>query len=188
MFLPAFEDGVIPSAYGDPDEERRLAYVALTRGKRRVTISWARYRRGPGEPSPFIADIPDEAKAHRQELRRSRSAPASLARKGRGPARAWRTPQQLLSRCGQHGITSRRRQWKRSNSLASRTPFSPTNPPSRASRVSSCAKSLPARRKGYTQKARVGGHKIYLRTGEYADGRLGEIFIDMQRRAPPSGA
>ena len=39
--------------------------------------------------------------------------------------------------------------------------------------------SLPARRKGYTQKARVGGHKIYLRTGEYADGRLGEIFIDM---------
>ncbi len=64
VFLPAFEDGVIPSAYGDPDEERRLAYVALTRGKRRVTISWAQYRRGPGEPSPFIADIPDEAKAH----------------------------------------------------------------------------------------------------------------------------
>ena len=63
VFLPAFEDGVIPSAYGDPDEERRLAYVALTRGKRRVTISWAQYRRGPGEPSPFIADIPDEAKA-----------------------------------------------------------------------------------------------------------------------------
>ena len=41
--------------------------------------------------------------------------------------------------------------------------------------------SLPARRKGYTQKARVGGHKIYLRTGEYADGRLGEIFIDMHK-------
>ncbi len=39
--------------------------------------------------------------------------------------------------------------------------------------------SLPARRKGYTQKARVGGRKIYLSTGEYADGRLGEIFIDM---------
>src|SRR5271165_2354290 len=47
--------------------------------------------------------------------------------------------------------------------------------------------SLPARRKGYTQKARVGGHKIYLRTGEYADGQLGEIFIDMHeggRRLP----
>ncbi len=41
LFLPALENGIIPSAYGDPDEERRLAYVALTRGKRRVTISWA---------------------------------------------------------------------------------------------------------------------------------------------------
>jgi ribonucleoside-diphosphate reductase alpha chain len=38
---------------------------------------------------------------------------------------------------------------------------------------------MPNRRKGYTQKAVVGGHKVYLRTGEYDDGRLGEIFIDM---------
>ena len=40
---------------------------------------------------------------------------------------------------------------------------------------------LPERRKGYTQKAIVGGHKVYLRTGEYQDGRLGEIFIDMHK-------
>ncbi|MDJ0932886.1 vitamin B12-dependent ribonucleotide reductase [Breoghania sp.] len=40
---------------------------------------------------------------------------------------------------------------------------------------------LPSRRKGYTQKAVVGGHKVYLRTGEYDDGRLGEIFIDMHK-------
>jgi len=40
---------------------------------------------------------------------------------------------------------------------------------------------LPNRRKGYTQKAIVGGHKVYLRTGEYDDGRLGEIFIDMHK-------
>jgi ribonucleoside-diphosphate reductase alpha chain len=40
---------------------------------------------------------------------------------------------------------------------------------------------LPARRKGYTQKASVGGHKVYLRTGEYDDGRVGEIFIDMHK-------
>ena len=40
---------------------------------------------------------------------------------------------------------------------------------------------LPHRRKGYTQKAIVGGHKVYLRTGEYEDGRLGEIFIDMHK-------
>ncbi len=42
-------------------------------------------------------------------------------------------------------------------------------------------RSLPARRRGYTQKARVGGHNIFLRTGEYDDGSLGEIFIDMHR-------
>jgi ribonucleoside-diphosphate reductase alpha chain len=40
---------------------------------------------------------------------------------------------------------------------------------------------LPHRRKGYTQKAVVGGHKVYLRTGEYEDGRPGEIFIDMHK-------
>ncbi len=40
---------------------------------------------------------------------------------------------------------------------------------------------LPERRKGYTQKAVVGGHKVYLRTGEYQDGSLGEIFIDMHK-------
>jgi len=40
---------------------------------------------------------------------------------------------------------------------------------------------LPNRRKGYTQKAVVGGHKVYLRTGEYEDGRLGEVFIDMHK-------
>jgi ribonucleoside-diphosphate reductase alpha chain len=40
---------------------------------------------------------------------------------------------------------------------------------------------LPGRRKGYTQKAIVGGHKVYLRTGEYDDGRVGEIFIDMHK-------
>ncbi|MCB2107089.1 MAG: vitamin B12-dependent ribonucleotide reductase, partial [Rhodobacteraceae bacterium] len=40
---------------------------------------------------------------------------------------------------------------------------------------------LPDRRKGYTQKALVGGHKVYIRTGEYEDGRLGEVFIDMHK-------
>jgi ribonucleoside-diphosphate reductase alpha chain len=40
---------------------------------------------------------------------------------------------------------------------------------------------MPSRRKSYTQKATVGGHKVYLHTGEYEDGRLGEIFIDMHK-------
>jgi ribonucleoside-diphosphate reductase alpha chain len=40
---------------------------------------------------------------------------------------------------------------------------------------------LPRKRRGFTQEARVGGHKIFLRTGEYEDGTLGEIFIDMHK-------
>ncbi len=40
---------------------------------------------------------------------------------------------------------------------------------------------LPTRRGGYTQKSTVGGHKVYLRTGEYQDSSLGEIFIDMHK-------
>jgi ribonucleoside-diphosphate reductase alpha chain len=47
--------------------------------------------------------------------------------------------------------------------------------------VSREREKLPNRRKGYTQKAIVGGHKVYLRTGEFDDGRLGEIFIDMHK-------
>jgi hypothetical protein len=41
--------------------------------------------------------------------------------------------------------------------------------------------ALPARRAGYTQKAAVGGHKLFLSTGEYPDGRLGEIFIALHK-------
>ena len=40
---------------------------------------------------------------------------------------------------------------------------------------------LPKKRKGFTQEARVGGHKVFVRTGEYEDGTLGEIFIDMHK-------
>ncbi len=47
--------------------------------------------------------------------------------------------------------------------------------------VRSHREKMPERRKGYTQKAIIGGHKVYLRTGEYADGQLGEIFIDMHK-------
>jgi ribonucleoside-diphosphate reductase alpha chain len=42
-------------------------------------------------------------------------------------------------------------------------------------------RKLPGRRSGYTQKASVGGHKVYLRTGNYEDGTLGEVFIDMHK-------
>jgi len=42
-------------------------------------------------------------------------------------------------------------------------------------------KPLPNRRMGYTQKAKIGGHSIFIRTGEFEDGSLGEIFLDMQK-------
>jgi ribonucleoside-diphosphate reductase alpha chain len=49
-----------------------------------------------------------------------------------------------------------------------------TPPPTRRHR-------LPKKRKGFTQEARVGGHKVFLRTGEYEDGSIGEIFVDMHK-------
>ena len=49
-------------------------------------------------------------------------------------------------------------------------------------------RALNDRRKGYTQKATVGSHKVYLRTGEYEDGTLGEIFIDMHKEGASFGA
>jgi len=49
-----------------------------------------------------------------------------------------------------------------------------TPPPTRRHR-------LPKKRKGFTQEARIGGHKVFLRTGEYEDGSLGEIFVDMHK-------
>ncbi len=42
-------------------------------------------------------------------------------------------------------------------------------------------RELPSKRRGYTQKAAIGGHKLYLRTGEYADGTLGEIFVGLHK-------
>ena len=58
VFLPAWEAGTFPTSYGDLAEERRLAYVALTRGMQRVTVSYAVWRRGSMVASPFLADIP----------------------------------------------------------------------------------------------------------------------------------
>jgi hypothetical protein len=45
-------------------------------------------------------------------------------------------------------------------------------------------RELPARRAGYTQKAAVGGHRLYLRTGEYVDGKLGEISVALHKETP----
>jgi hypothetical protein len=65
------------------------------------------------------------------------------------------------------------------------TPFIhalPARPPRLpAATPASHRRDLPARRSGYTQKSAVGGHKLFLRTGEYANGELGEIFIGLQK-------
>ena len=54
-------------------------------------------------------------------------------------------------------------------------------PPGVVHRYIARRRRLPDRRAGYTQKARIGNHKIYLRTGEYENGTLGEIFLDMHK-------
>jgi len=62
VFLPAWEEAVFPGV-GERNyaEERRLAYVALTRAMQQVTITWTGYRQGqPAEPSGFIGEIPHE--------------------------------------------------------------------------------------------------------------------------------
>ena len=63
VFLPAWEAGSFPPDYGDLSEERRLAYVAITRGMRRVTITLCDFRRGYASPSCFIADLPGESRS-----------------------------------------------------------------------------------------------------------------------------
>ncbi len=60
-FLPAWDSGTFPGPYSeDLDEERRLAYVALTRGKERVSVTHCSFRRGYVQPSRFIDDIPEQ--------------------------------------------------------------------------------------------------------------------------------
>ncbi len=71
-------------------------------------------------------------------------------------------------------------------SLATDAQARPSPPPrervvERIVEVNRSRRKLPDRRKGYIQKAAVGGHKVYLHTGEYDDGELGEIFIDMHK-------
>jgi hypothetical protein len=64
-------------------------------------------------------------------------------------------------------------------------PYLHAMPPRPAAAIPAPARTtrepLPARRTGYTQKASIGGHKLFLSTGEYADGRLGEIFIALHK-------
>ena len=84
VFLPGWEQGTFPSGFGDFDEERRLAYVALTRGMERVSISHVGFRRGYTKPSPFLADLPAENHVVGW-LRSQRSDGGGRQRMGRNP-------------------------------------------------------------------------------------------------------
>ena len=86
------------------------------------------------------------------------------------------------SRCGAEVRTTRPRSAPAGRQAGSdRAERSPSASSSRVQRSWPSAPKLPDRRKGYTQKAAVGSHKVYIRTGEYEDGTLGEIFIDMHK-------
>jgi ribonucleoside-diphosphate reductase alpha chain len=64
---------------------------------------------------------------------------------------------------------------------AGKAPVPAEFPAPAAASVRTQRQPLPSRRKGYTQKAKIGGHSLFLRTGEYPDGSLGELFLDMHR-------
>ena len=108
VFLAGLEDGLLPlrrDGQLDPDdeeEERRLAYVGMTRAKRRLTLTWARARRLHGQlmagrPSPFLLEVPREVLDDRTAApAATRSAPhapspASAGEPGPSPGR-WARP------------------------------------------------------------------------------------------------
>jgi ribonucleoside-diphosphate reductase alpha chain len=64
-------------------------------------------------------------------------------------------------------------------SIASDSPAA--TPDKKKGKAAGKRRALPDRRIGYTQKAKIGGHSIFIRTGEYDDGSLGEIFLDMHK-------
>jgi ribonucleoside-diphosphate reductase alpha chain len=65
--------------------------------------------------------------------------------------------------------------------VESESSISEVPPPTLSVRPQGARVRLPKKRRGFTQEAYVGGHKVFLRTGEYEDGSLGEIFIDMHK-------
>ncbi len=85
VFLIGWENGILPTSYGEFEEERRLAYVGITRGMRRVTITHCGFRRGPATPSVFLEDIPAE-----NHVKGWHDRPAEPQSFQRNPARRFR--------------------------------------------------------------------------------------------------
>lgn len=120
----------------------------------------------PFTPGPVALTLPTSADEDASDLvQRARAAGAALVRIERAPLRL-RVPAPAWS-AAEPVIPFPRRD--AAESAAGATPAAPER------------RRLPDRRKGYIQKSSVGGHKVYLHTGEYDDGALGEIFIDMHK-------
>lgn len=89
---------------------------------------------------------------------------------------------------GVKAISIYRDQSKMSQPLSSSTPVASAPTPTPAPSAAPARRKLPAMRKGYTRSFGIGGHKVYLRTGEYEDGQLGEVFLSLKKEGGTLGA
>ena len=147
---------------------------------------------GGGPALHHRRDLEDDQHAERGDGRGLQGRlPAVLAPRPQGD-RALSRRLETVAALGRRtcSATTRRPRTRPPSSSRNRRPSARRWSPSASSNGSSSGcpvvqrgerRRLPNRRKGYTQKATVGGHKVYLRTGEYEDGRLAEIFIDMHK-------
>ncbi len=102
----------------------------------------------------------------------ARSDTATLANAEESDAAIERRVEEATTAAVADALAAARAEWERERSAA-QTAAATASAPKR--------RRLPARRSGFTQEARVAGNKVFLRTGEYEDGALGEIFIDMHK-------
>ncbi|MDQ2684108.1 MAG: vitamin B12-dependent ribonucleotide reductase, partial [Chloroflexota bacterium] len=143
----------------------------------------ALYRDGSKSSQPLStrSDSPEDVDEHAVE---EKVAAAVAAAKSE-----WETE---LNAAVARAVLDARAQWEaettgaEASEIAARAEFSPIASSAQQLRFideqhHAVRRRLPARRRGFTQEARVAGQKVYLRTGEYEDGTLGEIFIDMHK-------
>ena len=142
---------------------------------------------GGGAAVPLRRDLEDGQPAERGDgRRRAEDLRGGLAARPQGgralPRRLQGVAAALVvERREGEGRSERGGEAGRGSSRERSTTPPPRSPPRRAARPSGSASGCRRSARGFTQEARVGGHKIYLRTGEYEDGTLGEIFIDMHK-------
>ena len=125
VFLVGMEDGLLPlrregNGEADEEEERRLAYVGMTRARRRLFLTLARVRRVNGQllsgrPSPFLLEVPREVVEERAAARSAATRSAAPARRtrthgwlGLGPAQGRCPGQEVHSDRRDHGPRSTR--------------------------------------------------------------------------------